>query len=78
MPLVGSELILDCFEHAVRAREVDMRASPYDLREWGYSPVAIETAAGKAEYVAAQRVFATRAGELRRRLIDVADAVLAG
>ena len=32
-----------------------MRASPYDLTELGYQPVPIETAAGKAEYVAAQR-----------------------
>ncbi|GAA0335315.1 3-methyladenine DNA glycosylase [Micropruina glycogenica] len=77
-PFTSAELIADCFALAREIRELDMRASPYDLREWGYSPVAIETAAGKAEYVAAQRVFATRAGELRRRLIDVADAVLAG
>ena len=37
-----------------------MRASPYDLRDHGYEPVAIETPEGKATYVAAQREFAER------------------
>ena len=27
----------------MRVRELDMRASPYDLRELGYEPVPIET-----------------------------------
>ena len=55
IPVVPSELLLDCFELARSIRELDMRASPYDLSELGYPPVAIETAEGKAEYVAAQR-----------------------
>jgi hypothetical protein len=76
-PFTSAALIADCFALAREIRELDMRASPYDLREWGYSPVAIETPAGKADYVAAQRGFAARAAELRRRLIAVADAVLA-
>ena len=76
-PFTSAALIADCFALAREIRELDMRASPYDLREWGYSPVAIETPAGKADYVAAQRGFAVRAAELRRRLIAVADAVLA-
>src|SRR5699024_9883355 len=57
-PAVPGELLLDTFELARDIRELDMRASPYDLREWGYQPVPIETAAGKATYVAAQREFA--------------------
>ena len=36
----------------------------------GYEPVRIETAEGKAEYVAAQRAFAERAQALRARLVD--------
>jgi hypothetical protein len=31
-PLIDSELLLDCLELAAAAREIDMRASPYDLR----------------------------------------------
>ena len=67
------ELVADCFELAVEIRELDMRASPYDLREHGYEPVAIETPEGKAQYVAAQRGFAERGAVLRQRLLDVCD-----
>jgi hypothetical protein len=76
-PGIPGALTLDCFELAREIRELDMRASPYDLRDLGYEPVAIETAAGKAEYVAAQRGFAERSQELRRRLIDACDRLLA-
>ena len=46
-----------------------MRASPYDLRDWGFDPVAVETAAGKAEYVRQQREFAVAGATLRERLL---------
>ena len=71
LPAVSSELLLDCFRLARDVRELDMRASPYDLRDLGYTPVPIETPAGKAEYVAAQRDFADRGRDLRNRLIEV-------
>jgi hypothetical protein len=70
-PAVPGELLLDCFELARDIRVLDMRAAPYDLTRLGYEPVRIETAEGKAEYVAAQRAFADRAGQLRGRLLDV-------
>jgi hypothetical protein len=70
-------LLLDCFVLAADVRELDMRASPYDLRDAGYEPVAIETPEGKAQYVTAQRGFARRGAELRSRLLGVCDAVLA-
>jgi hypothetical protein len=76
-PAVPGELLADCLDLAGEIRELDMRASPYDLREHGYEPVAIETPEGKAEYVAAQRAFAARAAGLRERLIAVCDALLA-
>lgn len=69
-PLVPGDLLLDCFELAREIRELDMRASPYDLGEWGYSPIEIETAAGKAEYVVVQRGFAARGDVLRERLVS--------
>jgi hypothetical protein len=77
-PASPGELVADCFELAVEIRELDMRASPYDLRDHGYEPVAVETPEGKAAYVTAQRGFAERGAVLRRRLIDVCDALLAG
>jgi len=75
-PLVTSELVADCFALAWDIRELDMRASPYDLRDLGYQPVRVETPAGKAEYVAAQRDFAERGAPLRGRLIDECDRLL--
>lgn len=75
-PAVPGELLADCFALAVEVRELDMRASPYDLADRGYAPVRIETPEGKAEYVAAQRGFAERAAPLRWRLVEVCDALL--
>jgi hypothetical protein len=49
-----------------------MRASPYDLSALGYSPVPIETPAGRAEYAAAQRAYAAEAAALRDRLLAAA------
>jgi hypothetical protein len=69
IPLVGSDLLADCFALAKEIRELDMRASPYDLTDLGYPPVPIETAAGRAEYAALQKGFAERAAPLRERLI---------
>jgi hypothetical protein len=77
-PAVPGGLLADCFELAVDIRELDMRASPYDLSAHGYEPVAIETPEGKAEYVAAQRGFAERGAVLRQRLLDVCDQLLDG
>lgn len=70
MPWVGSDLLLDCFELAVELRDLDMRASPYDLREWGRQPIRIETAEGRREYEAEQKRLAELAVPLRGRLIE--------
>ena len=78
LPVVPSELVLDAFVLARHIREVDMRASPYDLADLGYPPIPIETAAGKAQYVAAQREFTQRSQALRARVLDVADRLDAG
>ncbi|HEX2854564.1 MAG TPA: 3-methyladenine DNA glycosylase [Opitutaceae bacterium] len=68
-PFTPSELVADCFALARDIREVDMRASPYDLRALGYEPVAIETPAGRADYERHQRAFAVRGEPLRARLV---------
>lgn len=75
-PLVPSELLMDCLELAADAREVDMRASPYDLRDYGFEPIAIETPAGRSEYVRTQQSVAERAAPLRRTLADRCDLLL--
>ncbi|NEE04509.1 3-methyladenine DNA glycosylase [Phytoactinopolyspora halotolerans] len=75
-PIVPSELVLDAFMLAREIRELDMRASPYDLRDLGYEPIPIETREGKALYAAAQRAFAERATDLRRRLLDATTSLV--
>lgn len=69
MPWVGSELLLDCFELATELRDLDMRASPYDLSAWGREPVRIETPEGRRMYEGEQRRLALKAAPLRERLI---------
>ncbi|WP_141778127.1 3-methyladenine DNA glycosylase [Phycicoccus sp. SLBN-51] len=72
-PAVPSDLVMDCFDLAREIRELDMRASPYDLTALGYEPVPIETPAGKAVYAAAQRGFSARGQVLRQRLLDAVE-----
>ena len=67
-PLVESGLVMDCLELAADARELDMRASPYDLRSYGFEPIMVETPTGRAEYVRAQQNIAERAAPLRNAL----------
>jgi hypothetical protein len=72
---VPSDLVMDCFDLAREIRELDMRASPYDLGALGYEPVRIETPAGRATYAAAQRDFAARGQQLRGRLLTAVDGL---
>lgn len=72
-PLLPSEIALDCFEHSLDLRILDMEASPYDCRSYGYGVVAIETAEGKEEYVRRQRALAERSDALRARILTVLD-----
>ncbi|MDQ6522358.1 3-methyladenine DNA glycosylase [Nocardioides sp. LHD-245] len=76
-PMIGSDLVADCFELAWDIRTLDMRAAPYDLRDLGFEPVPIETAEGKAAYAEAQRGFAERGAPLRARLIEECKRLLA-
>jgi hypothetical protein len=69
-PLVPGPLLLDAFELARDIRTLDMEASPYDLSAWGYRAVRVETAEGKAAYVARQRSLSERGQRLRRAVID--------
>ena len=82
-PLIPSELVADAFELAWDVRILDMRAAPYDftgitLDPTGepWTPVPIETAEGKATYVAAQREFSERGAAVRQRLITACERLL--
>lgn len=76
-PWIPSDLVADAFVLARRAREVDMRASPYDLRDRGLAPIRIETAEGRRAYAAHQQALADAAAPLRARLVAAYDRLLA-
>ena len=72
-PRHAAELVADCFELAADVRELDMRASPYDLADARLpAGAASRPPAGRAEYARAQAGFARRAAPLR----DAADRPL--
>jgi hypothetical protein len=76
-PFTPGELVADCFALARDIREVDMRASPYDLGRLGFAPIRIETPEGRAEYEEYQGAFAGRSQPLRLRLITLLERLLA-
>ena len=77
-PWISSELLLECFQLAVKARELDMRASPYDLEEYGYDPICIETAAGRAHYQEYQKNIGDEGRMLASRLLKESGKILKG
>jgi hypothetical protein len=68
-PWLPSDLMVEAFFLALELREVDMRASPYDLTAFGYPPIRIETAAGRQEYQCRQQELSATAQALRTRLL---------
>lgn len=76
MPWVGSHLLWKCFRLALQTRELDMRASPYDLSEYGYQPVKIETQEGRVEYEILQRKITQKAQILREKIIEILNVVI--
>jgi hypothetical protein len=77
LPLIDSDLLMDAFELAYAARKLDMCASPYDLRSFGYQPVPVESAGGRAEYVRQQAELTKRAAAVRSTLLGRSRALLA-
>jgi hypothetical protein len=75
-PWIPSDNVREAFLLAWDARELDMRASPYDLRGIGFEPVRIETPGGREEYRTAQQELARRAVPVRERLAAAYRALL--
>ena len=76
-PWISSDLLRDAFFLAMEIRELDMRASPYDLSSLGYAPVPIETVDGREVYEREQRRFALKAEPIRARLLRAAGELAA-
>jgi len=68
-PWISSETIREAFKLAVKTRFVDMKASPYDLRERGLEPIKIETDEGRREYMRCQQEIFARSQPIRKQLI---------
>lgn len=75
-PFCPADAVADAFDLARMAREVDMRASPYDLSQYGFSPVKIETPEGRAEYAEMQCELHRRGQPVRERLLVVYRSLL--
>lgn len=76
VPLVDSDLLMDCLEVAADARELDMRASPYDLSGYGFEPITVEEPVGRADYARRQGEIARRAAPLRAALLARCEELL--
>tara|TARA_R110002124_G_scaffold63652_2_gene174338 strand:- start:3598 stop:4548 length:951 start_codon:yes stop_codon:yes gene_type:complete len=75
-PWISSDLILEAFELALEARTIDMKASPYDLVDYGLEPIRIETEAGRKEYKELQEAIFEKGKPLREKLIQQYEALL--
>lgn len=69
-PWIGSDIIREAFFLAVDTRRIDMKASPYDLRERGLEPIKIETDAGRKKYIKHQKEIYQRSLPIREKLIE--------
>ena len=76
-PWIPSEIISDSFLLAAKIRDLDMRASPYDLTSLGCDPVPIETDEGRNKYKRIQRLFSKEAEPIRERLLEAVQKVIA-
>ncbi|MBO6795125.1 MAG: 3-methyladenine DNA glycosylase [Balneolaceae bacterium] len=75
-PWISSDTVFAAFQLANEARTVDMKASPYDLREHGIEPIKIETEAGRKEYLEAQQTIFENGIPVREQIIKEYEGIL--
>lgn len=79
-PYVPTRLLHEALNLAIRARTLDVRASPYDLTgietDFDLSPIRVETSEGRAEYKRLQAELWKLANPIRLELIDHYDMFL--
>ena len=76
-PIFGSDLVRQAFQLAKDIRSVDMQVAPYDLADLGVIPIKVETPEGRDIFVSKQIEFASRAQELRQKMISVIESTKA-
>ena len=75
-PWISSDLLRETLFFAIEAREIDMRASPYDLSDYGYPAIPIESPEGRREYETHQLALFQKGLPLREKLISALSAIL--
>ena len=75
-PWISSKLLFSAFKLAYKAREIDMKASPYCLLDFGYEPIKIETEEGRIEYFEAQKSIYQKSIPIREKLINSLEKLL--
>lgn len=68
-PWISSNTILEAFLLALKARKIDMRASPYKLDAYHLSPIKVETKNGRVEYIRQQKMIFEKSIPVRKKLI---------
>ncbi len=74
-PWIGSDFMAKAFMNALKGRELDMRASPYDLKDEGYEPICIETEEGRKQYQKEQQLFTESSQPLREELAALCEKI---
>lgn len=75
-PWIPSDLTREAFFLALDARTIDMKASPYDLSQYGHEPIMIETEAGRKEYLKHQSAIWEKGKPVRQKLIEAYEQLL--
>jgi hypothetical protein len=70
-PYIDADLVGDCLEIALKARELDVKASPYELStDYGLEAIPVETSDGRQQYRDEQVDLMHRTEPIRQRLLD--------
>ena len=77
-PFISAELLRKCLSVSLKARHIDMRASPYDCSQIDGvdDPIKIETAEGRKQYATEQEKLYQLSVPLRIQLLEVYETVL--
>lgn len=70
-PWIPSDIMMDAFLLALKARELDMRAGPYDLSGIGYEAIPIETSEGRIQYKELQAEIWKETMPIREKMTQV-------
>lgn len=69
-PWTSSDLTIRCFQLAIEARELDMRASPYDVSAYDLLPIPVETSKGRKLYQIKQEAITNQGLTLAKDLLN--------